>query len=339
MKNIILFQAIILLLSVTGMAQVEKEEDKKVAVFDPEGNVNNSYKNIIREEIGSIIVNTGGFIVLERKLINKVLEENKYQLSDFVDDSQIVELGKHMGANLVFVTLITEMSDKNFHISCKLIDVESARVEKHKTRQTVYKESDLISTVKNIAENIINSFTKQYKTDLYSVPLKESTEILAVKGSRVFTFDKGLQEKLSAEEVRNKIKIDPIALKYYNQGIEINKKGNQLVSIGAALSIGGIVLLSCLRVSTSTYKGDGTYHGLNIKDLEYREDYYYGFLAGGTIGLVGGIATLIPGIVFKVQAKKNIGKAVDMYNKGKTFSNVMIKLGFSNIGVGMALKF
>ena len=79
-------------------------QDKKVAIFNPAGSVENStIKEIIREEISSIIVNTAGYTVLERQLIDKVLEENKFQLSGLVDDSQISEVGKRMGANIVFV--------------------------------------------------------------------------------------------------------------------------------------------------------------------------------------------------------------------------------------------
>ena len=36
-------------------------QDKKVAVFDPAGSVDNTGKEIIREEISSIIVNTNGY--------------------------------------------------------------------------------------------------------------------------------------------------------------------------------------------------------------------------------------------------------------------------------------
>jgi len=117
MKKVIII-SVIALLSLTAMAQ-----DQKVAVFDPAGTAENTIKEVIREEISSIIVNTSGFTVLERQLINKVLEENKFQSGGLVDDTQISEIGKRMGANLVFVTSLS-MIGTNYHISCKLIDVQ-----------------------------------------------------------------------------------------------------------------------------------------------------------------------------------------------------------------------
>ena len=80
MKKVII-TSVIALLSTVAMAQ-----DRKVAIFDPvtEGNVDSSIKGIVREEISSVVVNTGGYTVLERQLIEKVLEENRFQMSGLV---------------------------------------------------------------------------------------------------------------------------------------------------------------------------------------------------------------------------------------------------------------
>ena len=43
------------------------------------------------------LVNIAGYTVLERSLISKVLEENKFQTSGLVDDFQISEMGMRMG--------------------------------------------------------------------------------------------------------------------------------------------------------------------------------------------------------------------------------------------------
>jgi hypothetical protein len=137
MHKIVITSILGILLSFTAMAQ-----DKKVAVFDPAGKVDENTLEIVREEISSIIVNTAGYTVLERQLINKVLEENKFQQGSLVDDAQISEIGKRMGANYVFVTNITLMGDGIYYISCKMIDVLTARIEKQKTGQTTQKASN-----------------------------------------------------------------------------------------------------------------------------------------------------------------------------------------------------
>ncbi|MDR2814577.1 MAG: CsgG/HfaB family protein, partial [Prevotellaceae bacterium] len=115
-------------------------QDKKVAVFDPDGKAGKSAKEIIREEVSNVIVNTRGYAVLERQQIDKVLAENKFQMSGQVDNAQIVAIGKKIGANAVFVTNATELHDElrmpYLYISFKLIDVQTGRVEKQKTAKT-----------------------------------------------------------------------------------------------------------------------------------------------------------------------------------------------------------
>jgi len=141
MKKVII-TSVIAFISIMAMAQ-----DKKVAVFDPAGSVSTSIREIVREEISSVVVNALGYTVLERSLISKVLEENKFQSGGLVDDSQISEIGKRMGANLVLVSSLTIMENGNYYISCKMIDVLTARIEKQKTARTLQGSNDLINVV------------------------------------------------------------------------------------------------------------------------------------------------------------------------------------------------
>ena len=145
----IIITAVIALFCLAAMAQ----EDRKVAIFDPAGNVDNSIREIVREEISSIIVNVGGYMVLERQLIDRVLAENRFQQGGLVDDSQASEMGRIMGANLVIVTSIT-MLGANYHISCKLIDVETARIERQRTVQTQRGTGDLIIVAQSMVREM-----------------------------------------------------------------------------------------------------------------------------------------------------------------------------------------
>ena len=71
------------------------QQERKVAVFDPAGTVDKSLLEIVREEISSVVVNTTGYTVLERQLINKVLEENKFQESGLVNDEQVSDISRN----------------------------------------------------------------------------------------------------------------------------------------------------------------------------------------------------------------------------------------------------
>jgi len=219
MKKIITASLIALLVGFTATAQ-----DKKVAIFDPAGSVDKDIKEIVREEISSIIVNAGGYTVLERSLINKVLEESKFQLSGLVDDSQVSAIGKRLGANIVFVSSVTKISSSSYYISCKVIDVQTARIEMQRTAQTQQGVSDLLQAVQRM------------------VRLMFKPALLTTKGRRVYAGDIMLTKDEVCLTMAN-----TQALQLYNKGISRNKKGNTwLITYGAgivAASVTGGLLL------------------------------------------------------------------------------------------------
>ena len=136
------------------------EDDRKVAVFDPAGNAESAIKEIVREEISSMIVNAGGYTVVERQLIDRVLAESRFQQGGLVDDAQAVEMGRMLGANLALVTSITLLG-ANYHISCKLIDVQTARIERQRTSQTQRGTSDMIEVVQRILREMFPNAPQQ----------------------------------------------------------------------------------------------------------------------------------------------------------------------------------
>ena len=130
------------------------QEDKKVAVFDPVGEVSQNLKIVIREELSNAVVNTLGFTVLERELINKVLAESKFQMTGHVDDGQIGELGKKMGANYVCYASISSVGG-NYYISCKMVDVMTAKIERQNTGITQSGLDDLFSVVSTVSRAML----------------------------------------------------------------------------------------------------------------------------------------------------------------------------------------
>lgn len=143
---------IILVFAVIGV--VNGQEDKKVAVFDPVGDVSQNLKIVIREELSNAIVNTLGFTVLERELINKVLAENSFQMTGHVDDGQIGELGKKMGANYVCYASISSVGG-NYYISCKMVDVMTAKIERQNTGITQSGLDDLFTVVSTVSRAML----------------------------------------------------------------------------------------------------------------------------------------------------------------------------------------
>ena len=162
MKGIVLNYSLFtlfLFLPIIALAQ----EGRKVAVFDPSGTVENALLEIVREEISSVVVNTSGYSVLERQLINKVLEENRFQESGLVNDEQVSDLGKRMGADYVFVTTLSTLGE-NYYISCKMIEVATARIDKQSTGTTSKGMSDIPQTTHTIVTRLLVESVKQTET-------------------------------------------------------------------------------------------------------------------------------------------------------------------------------
>lgn len=63
---------------------------------------------IIQEKMISSLVNQGLFRVIERQQLEKVLAEQKLQMSGMIDNANAVEIGKMLGADGIMVGSITE---------------------------------------------------------------------------------------------------------------------------------------------------------------------------------------------------------------------------------------
>ncbi len=157
MKRINLL-TILLVLILAGTANGQGEF--KVAVFDPVGEVSQNLKIILREELSNAVVNTPGYLVMERELIDKVLAENKFQMTGHVDDGQIGELGKKMGANYVCYASISSVGG-NYYISCKLVDVMTAKIERQNTGITKSGLDDLVIVAANVSREMLGQAPKR----------------------------------------------------------------------------------------------------------------------------------------------------------------------------------
>jgi hypothetical protein len=328
------------LLSFTAMAQ-----DRKVAVFDPAGSVTNSIREIVREEISSVIVNALGYTVLERALINKVLEENKFQSGGLVDDSQISEIGKRVGANLVFVSSLTIMENGNYYVSCKMIDVLSARIEKQKTARTAQGSNDLISVVQKMVEEMFVNTLSGSSANIIQreEPKKEEPKRTVVEEKPVVTRSQPQSEKhltlyadgmkvslggreLSRQEAQN-LMANTDALNYYNSGLKNRKIGNILLWSGVGLTAVGILLVSVSE--ESSYES-----GYGYSSYEEEESSTLGIIAAGA-----GVGAGITGFILRSKGKKQVSNAVDIYNDTKNISSIELKLGVAPNGVSLVLNF
>jgi len=122
----------------------------RVAVIDFESigddpNIGRGVTEIVRTEL----IKTGSYEVVERALLNKIIEEQRFQLSDLVDPSKAVELGKLLGADLILTGSVVKIGT-SYTINARFIDVKTGMAKRaeairgNEINELTYMSSQLI---------------------------------------------------------------------------------------------------------------------------------------------------------------------------------------------------
>ena len=122
----------------------------RVAVIDFESigddpNIGRGVTEIVRTEL----IKTGNYEVVERALLNKIIEEQRFQLSDLVDPSRAVELGKLLGADLILTGSVVKIGT-SYTINARFIDVKTGAAKRaeairgNEINELTYMSSQLI---------------------------------------------------------------------------------------------------------------------------------------------------------------------------------------------------
>jgi curli biogenesis system outer membrane secretion channel CsgG len=102
---------------------------QKIAIIefaDLEGNVT-QLGRFIAEELITRIFNIGRFDVIERNLLQKVLEEQKLGLTGYIDPETAISLGRVLGVDAIITGSITDLGN-NIKINARLISTETGSV-------------------------------------------------------------------------------------------------------------------------------------------------------------------------------------------------------------------
>jgi len=102
---------------------------QKIAVIefaDLEGNVT-QLGRFIAEELITRIFTSGKFEVVERNLLQKVLEEQQLGTSGYIDQATAISLGQILGVDAIITGSLTDLG-KNVKINARLISTETGSV-------------------------------------------------------------------------------------------------------------------------------------------------------------------------------------------------------------------
>jgi len=81
----------------------------------------------IADKLTPYFARSKDFSVLERALIDKVIQEHKFQASPFVDEDSTQEFGKLLGAETIITGTISELGNA-FYINTKAVDVTKGNI-------------------------------------------------------------------------------------------------------------------------------------------------------------------------------------------------------------------
>ena len=155
LKIVLVMKRFILVASILLIASAVFSQTQKIAVYVTGGeNVSMETKKIIGSELVSAIAANEKYNAVERtaEFLSQINKEQNYQRSGNVDDSQISELGKQYGVDLVCVTELIPY-ESSYYIQARLIDVETATIKK-----TAREISDLanLPSIIQMSESLAN---------------------------------------------------------------------------------------------------------------------------------------------------------------------------------------
>jgi TolB-like protein len=122
-----------------------------VAVMDFEAkNVSRENAEGITDILRTELFNTGCFRVVERQQIQRILEEQKFQMSGLTDPDQATELGRLLNVRKIMTGTVTLLGSTHI-INTKILDVQSGQMELAEAVECRGGESELPNAITELA--------------------------------------------------------------------------------------------------------------------------------------------------------------------------------------------
>ena len=122
-------------------------QDITIAVFDFENNgLEDSEIRILTDELQSQLIQIGGYKIVERRKIENIFKEQKYQLSGCVDEC-LIEIGNTLGAKQIITGNIGKLG-KKYNTVANLVDVSTGEFLNSSSFSTVGDISMLLDGMK-----------------------------------------------------------------------------------------------------------------------------------------------------------------------------------------------
>lgn len=172
------------------------QEVKKIAILetvDREDAVSYGIKLMVRSSLSYAITNTPGYEGYDRVDLASIVGEHDFQRTGMVSDSQIKQLGVMTGASYILVAETAMIDASNIFITAKILNVETAKLERTASAQSGIKANEIDAKCKELAASLFgdnpvsqNSETKGLKGlfERKQMTEEEKAEILREKEER-----------------------------------------------------------------------------------------------------------------------------------------------------------
>ncbi len=111
---------------VQSLSETKKTKIAMVEFSNLDGNITHLGK-YIAEELTTRLFRTGKFYVVERHLLNKVLDEHKLSVSGHIDESTAKSIGLILGVDSIATGTVTDLGD-TIKINARLISTETGAI-------------------------------------------------------------------------------------------------------------------------------------------------------------------------------------------------------------------
>jgi len=198
--NFFLLTSLILSMPGTSAAEFKKT---KIAVLDfklqGEGFETEDMGAIVAEWFITAFVKEGRFDVVERGLLNKIMEEQKLGLTGIMDETTATQIGKILGVQAIISGSVLKLENV-LEINARIIDVESASIraaESVKSSKVQNLQDLVVQMSEKIIKNfplqgyIVNKIDDQVSIDLgSSAGVKAGMEFIAYKEGKIIKHPK-----------------------------------------------------------------------------------------------------------------------------------------------------
>ena len=180
----------ILLLSVLSLTAVAQQKKVAVYVTGEDANIN----KVLGSKLVSAIARSNEFSAIERteSFLAELSKEQNYQRTGAVDDSELSRLGKQFGVQYICVAAVSDAFNEKY-LSARLIDVETAQVERTASSSGAIQSLDgIVVAANSVSNDLLSSLGRGRQSNLKKVA------VYVVKNEAGRNIDRVLGDKLVA---------------------------------------------------------------------------------------------------------------------------------------------